>query len=86
MRLCFLYHPVSEHRRAVEEYVHEIFRSRGIEIELCSVDERRGADLARVYDVVEYPSLLAIEGNGSLAKFWRGEPLPLMDEVAGYSR
>lgn len=42
--------------------------------------------MARLYDVVQYPALLAIEGNGGLAQYWQGDVLPLMDEVAGYAR
>lgn len=42
--------------------------------------------MARVYDVVQYPALLAIEDTGSLAQYWQGDILPLMDEVAGYAR
>ncbi len=42
--------------------------------------------MARVYDVVQYPALLAIQNDGGLAQYWQGELLPLMDEVAGYAR
>lgn len=86
MRLCFLYHPASDHRRIVEEYAHEFGRNHSTGIELVSLETKEGAEMARVYDVVQYPALLAIEDTGSLAQYWQGDTLPLMDEVAGYAR
>jgi hypothetical protein len=86
MRLCFLYHPVSEHRRVVEEYAQEFVRRHGQSPELISVDTKTGANMAKLYDVVQYPALLVIDSNAGLAKYWQGDMLPLMDEVAGYLR
>lgn len=85
MRLCFLYHPASEHRLQVEEYAREFRRIHPSDIELISVDTRQGAELAQVYDVVQYPALLAIKDDGSLVQYWQGDTLPLMDEVASYT-
>lgn len=86
MRLCFLYHPVSQHARLVEEYAREFTRRHGQAPELISIDTRKGANTARLYDVVRYPALLVVEDDGGLAKYWQGDMLPLMDEVAGYLR
>lgn len=84
MRLCFLYHPASDHARIVEEYATEFARRHAQEIEKISLETKQGAEMARLYDVVQYPALLAIDGGGGLSKYWQGELLPLMDEVAGY--
>lgn len=86
MRLCFLYHPVSEFARPVEEYATEFARRHGQSIELMSLDTKQGAEMARLYDIVQYPALLAIQEAGGLAKYWQGDLMPLMDEVAGYAR
>lgn len=40
----------------------------------------------QAYDIVEYPTILALSDDGSLLHQWRGRPLPLIDEVANYSR
>jgi len=86
MRLCFLYHPVSEHGRQVEEYAREFARKYTKTPELISVDTPQGSEMAKLYDVVQYPALLAVDNNGGLLKYWQGDLLPLMDEVAGYVR
>ncbi len=84
MKATILYHPQSEPARAVEEYVRDFRVQTGKTIDLLSVDTREGADLAALYDVVQYPALLVQQDNGDLVKFWQDVRLPLMNEVAGY--
>jgi hypothetical protein len=84
MKLVMLYRPDSEFARTVETYVHDFERSKREEIQLISLDTREGADLAELYDIVQYPALLARRDNGELLKAWQGPYLPLMNEVAGY--
>lgn len=86
MRLCFLYHPVSEHRRQVEDYARDFARRHGQAPELISLDTKAGAEMAKLYDIVQYPALLVIDDNAGLSKYWQGDMMPLMDEVAGYLR
>ena len=86
MKIIVLYHPASDHGRTVEEYVHEfMFRNPEVDLQAISVDTRDGADKAKVYDVIAYPSMLAIREDSSLAHAWQGLPLPLMNEVAYYT-
>jgi hypothetical protein len=84
MKICLLYHPESEFSRLIEEYSHDFERTRGKKIELISLETKEGSDMARLYDIVRYPALLAIRDDGSLMKNWEGEQLPLMNEVAAY--
>jgi len=69
----------------MEEYAHDFESQRGKVIELKDLETRDGSDMARLYDIVQYPSLLAVRDDGELAKVWPGPSLPLMDEVAGYA-
>ena len=84
MKLVILYHPQSEFSRSVEEYAHDFERTRGKAIELVSLDTAGGSDMAKLYDIVQYPALLALRDDGQLLQKWEGARLPLMDEVAGY--
>lgn len=85
MRIVILYHPHSEFSRITEEYVRDFKRSQNGEIELVSLETKEGADMARFYDVVRYPAVLAIsQRDNSLAQFWQGDKLPLMTDVASY--
>jgi spore cortex formation protein SpoVR/YcgB (stage V sporulation) len=84
MKVVILYHPESDHARAVETYARDYDSSHHGEIELISLETKQGADMARLYDVVKYPAVLAIRDNGELLKQWQEEQLPLMQEVASY--
>lgn len=85
MKLVVLYRPDSEISRAVEGYMREFKTLHPeAEVDAVNVDSREGSRQAQLYDVVQYPALLAIAGDGSLLSMWCGDTLPLMDEVAGY--
>ncbi len=84
MKVVALYRPKSEFSRTVEEYANDFYRVKGYELELVSLDTFEGADMARLYDIVQYPAILVVAGDGTLQRVWQGEQLPLMDEVAGY--
>lgn len=79
-----MYHPESDHARSVEDYAFTFERTHKKKIELISLESREGSDIARLYDLVRYPAVLAVRQNGQLLKDWQGDNLPLMAEVAAY--
>jgi thioredoxin-like negative regulator of GroEL len=85
MRTFILYHPNSDHARAVEQFAHDfrVQQSRGVE--LVSLETREGSDLATLYGIMNYPSIVSVMDNGQLLKQWEGLPPPLMNEVAAYA-
>jgi len=86
MKIVILYHPQSDHSRTVEDYVYEFSkRNPEVSLEALSVDTRSGSNMARTYDVVQYPTMIALRENGELAQSWPGIPLPLMNEVAYFA-
>lgn len=60
-------------------------RNASARLEILDIDSRDGSAVASLYDVMEYPAILALRNDGSLLKSWGGESLPLMDEVAYYT-
>ncbi len=76
---------MSEHRRQVEEFMHEFERRTGKTIETLDPDSRDGATFAQTYDIVEYPTMLALSDQGQVQSFWRGLPLPTLSEVSYYA-
>jgi cytochrome oxidase Cu insertion factor (SCO1/SenC/PrrC family) len=85
MKIVILYHPESDHARRVEEYAHDFERIYPQKVDLLSLETREGADMARLYDVVRYPALLALRDTGEMLQMWVNDQLPLMDEVAAYA-
>lgn len=84
MKAIILYRPDSEFARAVEEFVHDFQRNSSYHYELVDVDSPQGTELAKVYDMVQYPSVLAVSDNGQLVKSWSGTPLPVVNDVVGF--
>lgn len=84
MKVIALYHPKSEHGRKVEEFCEHMHRFKAQEVEALSLESKEGAQMARLYDIVRYPALLAVDNNGVLVKAWQEEKLPLLDEVSAY--
>jgi len=86
MKIVVLYRPDSEHARLVEEFIHDYQRRHeGSKLEILNIDSRDGIATASLYDVMQYPTILALRDDGSVLRSWEGETLPLMDEVASYS-
>jgi hypothetical protein len=86
MKVVILYRPESEQARAVETFMHDFkARNAGIKVEVVDVDSRDGIAMASLYDVMQKPAILAMADDGSLLKYWIGEDLPLIDEVASYA-
>ncbi len=85
MRTVILYHPNSEFAGLAEDYNRDYERRHyGQKIELISLETVEGAEMAKIYDVVRYPAILAVKDDGSLLKFWQDRPWPPLDEVAAY--
>ena len=86
MKVLILYRPKSETATKVESFVRD-FQSRygPGRLEILDIDSRDGMATATLYDVIQYPAILALREDGSVLKSWEGDSLPLMDEVAFYA-
>lgn len=83
--MVILYRPRAEYATAVESFVHDYqVRHGSAKLELVNVDHREGIALASLYDIMQFPAIMALAGDGTLLQLWEGPQLPLMDEVASY--
>lgn len=87
MKVLILYRPNSEHSSTVESFVRDFQHQHDMadKLELVSVNTRDGAATAALYDVWQFPTVLVTGGDGRMLNMWQGEPLPLMDEIVGYT-
>ena len=86
MKLVVFYRPNSEHARQVEEFVHDFVHGNPErKIDLIDVDTPYGVSQCELYDVVRYPTIIAIGDDGVLLNSWSGE-LPLMNELSYYAQ
>lgn len=67
-------------------FMHDFARQTGKVLETINPDTREGDQFCRTYDIVEYPSIIALDDQGILQHLWRGMPLPTISEVSYYVR
>jgi hypothetical protein len=80
-----VYKDESDHARDVLTFLGDFTRQTGRTLETVDPDSREGASLCRTYDIVEYPSVVAVDDNGVLQHIWKGRPLPTVSEVSYYA-
>lgn len=85
MRTVIIFKEESDHAREVLDYLRDFSRQTGRELETIDPDTPAGSDFCRTYDIVEYPSVVAISDDGALQNLWRGRPLPTISEVSYYA-
>lgn len=85
MIVKIIYRYESDHAREVIDYMRDFERRTGRSIEEVDPDTPEGAHTCRTYDIVEYPTMIALTDDGQLLHLWRGRPLPTIDEVSYYA-
>ena len=84
MRVVVVYKEETDYARQINDYLRDFKRQTGHELETLNPDTPEGASFCRTYDIVEYPSLIAISDEGVMQNMWRGLPLPTINEVSYY--
>lgn len=86
MKITIVYREESDHAREVFDFLHDFEKRTGQTIEEINPDSPRNEFFIRAYDIVEYPTILALTDEGEVLNQWRGRPLPMIDEVSYYLR
>jgi len=84
MKVMVLYQPNTEHERQVLTFSEDIRRSTGRSVDLISLDTKEGAEIAKLYDIFNSPSVIAVNDDGVLQQLWSDGNLPLMNDVLYY--
>ena len=82
MRVICIYRDNQDYTRTVDEWIENLRRQTGKTIE--TMDPDQNVNFCESYDVVEYPTILALGDNGEVRASWRGRSLPLINEVLAY--
>jgi len=85
MRTVVVYKEQTDYARMVDEYLRDFERQTGHKIETMDPDTREGTMFCRTYDIVEYPSIVALDDNGQLQNIWRGTSFPTINELSYYA-
>lgn len=84
MRVVVVYKEQSDYARQVSDYLADFKRQTGRTLDKMDPDTREGIGFCQTYDIVEYPTMIALASDGSLQNMWRGLPLPTISEVSYY--
>ncbi len=84
MSVTVIYKPRAEHTRIVEEFLHDFEKRTGRTLDTSDPDTREGSEICRLYDIVQYPSIVATDTDGTMRNMWQGLPMPTIDEVSAY--
>ena len=82
MRVVCIYREEQDYSRTVAEWLEAFRRQTGRELEILDPDTNTG--FCEAYDVVEYPTILALGESGEVRASWRGRNMPLINEVLYY--
>lgn len=85
MRVMVFYKVESDHARSVIDFIRDVKRQSGYDIEEIDPETAEGSHLSQVYDIVEYPTIVATNDEGIMQKMWRGTMLPTISEVGYYA-
>lgn len=84
--MLVLYRPQSEHARLVEMFIHDLEHQHdGARLEVIDIDSRDGIATASLYDIMDYPGILALTDDGQVLKAWQGQSIPRLQDVAYYA-
>lgn len=73
-----------DYTRTVLDYLRDFKMQTGHELEVMDPESPDGVMFCRAYDILEFPTLVAISDEGVMQNQWRGLPLPTISEVSYY--
>ena len=82
MRVVCVFKEGQDYSRTVSDWLEDFHRRTGNQIEVINPDE--DPSFVEAYDVVEYPTVMALGPSGETVYTWKGRPLPLFDEISYY--
>lgn len=85
MKVVVVYKENSDHARTVLDYLRDFKQRTGRELSTLEPESLEGEQFCRVYDIVEYPTIIAIADDSTMQNTWRGLPLPTISELSYYS-
>lgn len=86
MRVIVITKDETDYARTVTDYLRDFKALTGHDLEVMDPETPDGVSFCRTYDILEFPTLVALSDDGLLQNQWRGLPLPTMSEVSYYVR
>lgn len=84
MRVVAVWRDNTDYARTVTTFLTDFARQTGRTIEELDPDTKEGESFCRAYDIVEYPTIIAVSDGGQVQQLWKGTTLPTISEVSYY--
>lgn len=84
MRVVVVTKENMDYSRTVHTFITDFTRQTGRELDVLDPDSSEGDTFCRTYDIVEYPTIIALGNDGQVQNSWSGTMLPTIDEVSYY--
>lgn len=85
MRVVVLTKERTDYARDVETFLNDFRRVTGRELEVLDPESPAGVSFCRVYDILQFPTIVALSDDGQMQNQWRGLPLPTISELSYYA-
>jgi hypothetical protein len=84
MRIVVVYKDNTDYASTVTDYLRDFERQTGHKLETLDPDTSDGTQFCETYDIVDYPTIIAISDDSVLQNSWQGLPLPTISELSYY--
>lgn len=84
MRVVVLTRSGTDYSRTVETFITDFARQTGKQLEVLEADSKEAESVANTYDIMEYPTIIALSDDGQMQNMWTGVNLPTIGEVSYY--
>ncbi len=84
MRVVVVYKEQTDYARTVLDFLHDFEHQTSHQLETLDPDTITGSQFCETYDIVEYPTIIAVSSDSVMQNSWRGLPLPTISEVSYY--
>ena len=84
MRVMVVYKDATDYARQITDYLRDFERQTGRTLETLDPETRDGIGFCTTYDIMQYPTIIALSDDGQVQNKWPGLPLPTISEVSFY--
>jgi len=84
MRVVVITKDKTDYTSTIDSFLRDFEHQTGHTLEVLDPDSVDGTQFCRTYDIVEYPTIIAISDDGIMQNSWSGLPVPTISELSYY--
>ena len=84
MRVVVIYKDQTDYTRTVLDYLRDFKVQTGHDLETLDPETVGGTQFCETYDIVDYPTIIALSDDSVMQNSWRGLPFPTISELSYY--